>query len=510
MDPADGPVSEAGPAPPTTERPAGADGSERALHHIGGVWRESASKRMMGIRDPATGDPVGLAAIGEPTEAKEALEAAHRAFLGWADTPAEDRAGPLHRAAALIRERLDGIARLLTLEQGKPLPDARKEIVFSAEVIDYYAEEATRVVGEWRQATPGFRSLILRQPVGVIAAIAPWNYPVELLVWKIAPALAAGCTVVAKPAAEAPLAAAATVRCFEESGVPPGALNLVIGGPEVGEELVTNPLTRGVKITASTATGKRVMELAARGVKRVTLELGGQTPLIVLDDADLDSVVPAAIRRSYSNMGQVCVGVNRILASDRVADAFVESFADRARGLRLGHGLDPGVEYGPLFDEATRSRTERHVRDAVDRGARVVLGGGLPEGEAFARGFFYLPTMVTEASPEMLVMREETFGPVAAVARVRSDREAVDMANASPYGLAAYVFGRDLERCLRIAERLEAGGVGVNVNDVTELRAPFGGWKESGLGRELGPEGLEACLEPKHIRIRAEPTEGRS
>jgi succinate-semialdehyde dehydrogenase / glutarate-semialdehyde dehydrogenase len=292
------------------------------------------------------------------------------------------------------------------------------------------------------------------------------------------------------------------VTCFADAGLPPGALNLVIGPrDEVGEELVANPISRAVKITASTATGRRVMELAARHIKRLTLELGGQTPLIVLPDADVDRVVPAAVRRTYSNMGQVCIGVNRILVDRSIAADFVDAFAEHARALRVGHGLDPDIDYGPLFDAPTRERTERHVEDARGHGATVVVGGRRPAGERFARGFFYEPTLVTDATPDMLVMREETFGPVAAVATVRSDDEAVELANASTYGLAAYVFGADLERCLRIATRLEAGGVGVNINDVTELHAPFGGWKESGLGRELGPEGLESCLELKHIRI---------
>jgi succinate-semialdehyde dehydrogenase/glutarate-semialdehyde dehydrogenase len=333
-------------------------------------------------------------------------------------------------------------------------------------------------------------------------AIVPWNYPIDLLSWKLAPALAAGCTVVAKPATGTPLATAHVIRCFEEAGVPPGVANLVIGpGGEVGDELVENPISRAIKITGSTATGRRVMQLASRHIKRLTLELGGQTPLIVLDDADLDAVVPAAVRRSYSNMGQICISVNRVFVARRIESDFLGAFAEQARGLRLGHGLDAGVEYGPLFDEGTRERTSGHVHDALAHGARVVTGGRVPPGADYESGWFYEPTLIADASSEMLVMQEETFGPVAAVSGIDSDAEAIELANATPYGLAAYVFGRDLERCLRIAERLEAGGVGVNVNDVTELQAPFGGWKESGLGRELGPEGLAACLEPKHIRI---------
>jgi acyl-CoA reductase-like NAD-dependent aldehyde dehydrogenase len=476
---------------------------ERAELFVDGEWRASASGRELEIRDPASGELVGTTTLGSRADAVAALEAAQRAFRPWAELAADERAAILRRAAELIRERIWEIARVLTLEQGKPLRDAHKEIAFGAEVIEYYAEEATRLQPEERPATsPAVRSLVLRQPIGVVAAIVPWNYPVDLLTWKIGPALAAGCSVVAKPPSKTPLAIARVVGCFADAGLPRGVLNLVTGPrEEVGEELVANPISRAVKITASTATGRRVMELASRHIKRLTLELGGQTPLIVLGDADLEQVLPAAVRRSYSNMGQVCIGVNRILVDRSIAADFVEGFAERARSLRLGHGLDPDVEYGPLFDGATRERTERHVADARGRGATVVVGGRPPDGDRFARGFFYEPTLVTGATPEMLVMREETFGPVAAVATVRSDDEAIELANASTYGLAAYVFGADVERCLRIAERLEAGGVGVNINDVTELHAPFGGWKESGLGRELGPEGLESCLELKHVRI---------
>jgi succinate-semialdehyde dehydrogenase / glutarate-semialdehyde dehydrogenase len=480
-----------------------ADGSELALLFVGGEWRSAASGRRLQIRDPATGELVGEAACGRKEDARRALESAQAAQPEWAATPAAERAELLHRAAALIRERIWEIARVLTLEQGKPLGDAHKEIAFSCDVIDYYAEEGRRVGGEWRPtSTPGVRSLVLRQPVGVVVAIVPWNYPIDLLSWKIAPALAAGCAVVAKPASGTPLATAHVVRCFAEAGLPAGVLNLVIGpGSQVGDELVSNPISRKITITGSTATGRRVMQLAARHIKRLTLELGGQTPLIVLDDADLEAVVPAAVRRSYSNMGQICIAVNRILVANRLERDFVEAFAEATRSLRLGHGLDEGVDYGPLFDSATRQRAARHVADAVSRGAQLVTGGQRPAGGDYEHGWFYEPTVLARTSPDMLIMNEETFGPVAAVTSIRSDDETVALANGTPYGLAAYIFGRDLERCLRIAERLEAGGVGVNVNDVTELQAPFGGWKESGFGRELGPEGLHSCLELKHIRI---------
>jgi succinate-semialdehyde dehydrogenase / glutarate-semialdehyde dehydrogenase len=470
---------------------------------IGGAWRPASSGETVSIPDPATGELVGTAALGGVEDARAALAAAQDAFPGWSATPVGERAAILHEAARLIRERTDEIARTLTLEQGKPLADSRKEIAFACDVIDYYADEAQRVGGDWRPTRQAnIRSLVIRQPVGVVVAIVPWNYPIDLLSWKVGPALAAGCTVVAKPATDTPLATAQVVQAYADAGLPPGVLNLVIGrGSVIGDELVRNPISRLITITGSTETGRHVMRLAADHVKRLSLELGGQTPLIVLDDADLDAVVPAAVRRSYSNMGQICIAVNRIFVADALAEAFTDAFAEGTGGLRLGHGLDPDVEYGPLLNEATRQRSVDHVTQAVGAGARLVAGGQIPDGDRYARGWFYEPTVLADVSPEMRVMREETFGPVAAIRRYRSLDEAIAMANDSPYGLAAYVFGRDLERCLYVAERLEAGGVGVNVNDVTELAAPFGGWKESGFGRELGPEGLEHCYELKHIRI---------
>jgi succinate-semialdehyde dehydrogenase len=432
-----------------------------------------------------------------------ALEAAQRAFPEWASTSAETRAALLHQAAALMRERVEELSRWLTLEQGKPIRDSRKEILMAAEVFDYYAEEGKRIFGEWiPTGSQHIRSWVIRQPIGVAAVIAPWNYPVELLAWKIAPALAAGCTVVAKPASAAPIAASEMIRALHDAGLPPGTINLVLGpGRTVGAELVENPISRKIAFTGETETGRWIMEKAAHHIKRVSLELGGQSPMIVCRDADLEKAVAAAVRRAFSNMGQICISVNRIYVAEEIAEVFIKKFVERTRSLRIGNGLDPDVELGPMFSEEVRQKTRDHIADAVSKGARVLYGGHEPDGEEFARGYFFLPTVLVDVDHSMRVMREETFGPVAPIMRFRTIDEAIALANDSPYGLAAYVFTRDLTTAFYVAERLEAGGVGVNINDVTELQAPFGGWKESGLGRELGRWGLESYLELKHIRL---------
>lgn len=470
---------------------------------IGGMWMEGFSGERALIHNPATGEPVAEVPIGGREEARMALEAAQRAFPEWASTSAETRAALLHQAAALMRERVEELSRWLTLEQGKPIRDSRKEILMAAEVFDYYAEEGKRIFGEWiPTGSQHIRSWVIRQPIGVAAVIAPWNYPVELLAWKIAPALAAGCTVVAKPASAAPIAASEMIHALHDAGLPPGTINLVLGpGRTVGAELVENPISRKIAFTGETETGRWIMEKAAHHIKRVSLELGGQSPMIVCRDADLEKAVAAAVRRAFSNMGQICISVNRIYVAEEIAEVFIKKFVERTRSLRIGNGLDPDVELGPMFSEEVRQKTRDHIADAVSKGARVLYGGHEPDGEEFARGYFFLPTVLVDVDHSMRVMREETFGPVAPIMRFQTIDEAIALANDSPYGLAAYVFTRDLTTAFYVAERLEAGGVGVNINDVTELQAPFGGWKGSGLGRELGRWGLESYLELKHIRL---------
>jgi succinate-semialdehyde dehydrogenase len=474
---------------------------------IDGKWVDSVSGEWAVIKNPANQEPVAKVPIGTREDAHIALEAAERAFSSWANLHVNQRSEILHKGAHVVREQVDEIAKLLTLEQGKPFKDAKKEILFATEVFDYYAEEGKRVFGEWVPSSlPHVRSLVIKQPVGVAAVISPWNFPIDLLSWKVAPALAAGCTVVAKPSSAAPVAVTAFIRALDEAGLPSGVLNLVLGpGSEVGAELVQNPISRKIAFTGETQTGKWIMEEAAKYLKRISLELGGQSPFIVCKDASIDKAVSSAVRRAFSNMGQICISINRIYVAEEIADIFIEKFVEQTAQLRIGNGLSPEVDLGPMFSEKLRQKTREHIADAVSKGAKIIYGGHEPEGEEYSHGFFFLPTVLTDVNHTMKVMREETFGPVAPIMRFRTLDEALDLANDSSYGLATYIFTNNINNAFYVAEKLEAGGVGVNINDVTEIQAPFGGWKESGIGRELSHYGIEGYLEIKHIRFGLEP-----
>ncbi|MBL0373850.1 aldehyde dehydrogenase family protein [Rhizobium sp. KVB221] len=472
--------------------------------YIDGKWQDSLSGETAVILDPATSDPVGTSAIASAADVDKAVEAATRAFPLWASMHTDKRAQIMHRAADLIAERIDAIAELLTREQGKPVPDSKKEIAFGIEVIRYYAEEGRRVHGSLRPGSRAdIRNIVTSHPVGVVAGIVPWNYPVDLYAWKVAPVLAAGCVLIVKPPHETPLAIGMVVKCFEEAGLPAGVLNDIPGtGPEVGAALSAHNGIHMITATASVPAGQAIMRASAGNLKRLSLELGGQCPFVVLDDADPVEAAAAAARRSFSNMGQICIAVNRILVSKGIHARFVEALVEETRKIQLGHGVNPGVLYGPVLNEGVRTRVKRHIDDAVTRGGKLLTGGSVPKGEAFDKGFFFQPAIVDEVPDGALATTEETFGPLAAVRAVADDREAIRIANALPFGLAAYVYSGDLERGWGVAEQIEAGAVGVNVNDTSELQAPFGGWKMSGVGRELGPEGLDAFLEKKHIKLR--------
>lgn len=476
---------------------------ERKLF-IDGAWQDAADGNRITINDPATGEFVGSSALASRKDVDIAVEAAATALPSWAETHADQRAKILLRAGDLIAERVDAIAEMLTREQGKPIPDAKKEILFGVEVIRFYAEEGRRLGGSIRPASHAdIRNLVTTAPVGVVAGIVPWNYPVDLYAWKVAPVLAAGCTLVAKPPHETPLAIGMVVECFADAGLPGGVLNDIPGtGVEVGAALAGHPGIRMITATASVPAGQSIMRAAAGNLKRLSLELGGQCPFIVLDDADPVEAARAAARRSFSNMGQICIAVNRILVSKGIHDRFVEALVAETRRIELGHGVRPGVAYGPMLLESGRRRVAAHVADAVSRGGKLLVGGGPPTGTQYERGFFYEPTLVDDVPDSALALTEETFGPLAAIRPVADDADALRVANALPFGLAAYVYSGDLERAWRLAEKIEAGAVGVNVNDTSELQAPFGGWKMSGIGRELGREGIEAFREIKHIKLR--------
>jgi len=470
---------------------------------IDGKLVNSVAREFTTIYNPANKEPVAEVSVGARIDAQLALEAARKAFPAWAETHSQQRGEILHEAARLVHQRVEEISTLLTSEQGKPLKDSRREVLSSADVLDYYAEEGKRNFGQWVPgASQGSRSLVVKQPIGVAAIITPWNLPVDLMAWKVGPALAAGCTVVAKPPSLAPLAATAFIQAVNDAGMPPGVVNVVHGsGSVVGVELVENPISRKIAFTGETATGRWIMEKAARHIKRVSLELGGQSPFIVCSDASIDKAVSACAQRAFSNMGQICISVNRIYVAEEVAEEFTTKLVDRTMKLKVGNGLVPGVDLGPMFSESQRRKTEEHIADALQKGARVCCGGHKPDGEEYENGFFFLPTILENVDHNMRVMREETFGPVAPIMKFEDLDVAISLANDTEYGLAAYVFTNDLTTAIKAAERLEAGGIGVNVNNVAEIQAPFGGWKQSGLGRELGHYGLDEYLEIKHIRL---------
>lgn len=469
-----------------------------------GQWQMPAGLERFEIADPASGEAVGSTLLANEKTVDQAVAIAERFAPRLAALHAEARANMLERAASLVEQRAEEMSVLLTHEQGKPVPDNRKEILFGAKVLRYYAGEATRIGGSLRPASAtGIKNIVSYHPVGVAAAIVPWNYPVDLYCWKVGPALAAGCPLIVKSPPETPLAIAMLVDCLHEAGVPAGALADLPGhGPIAGAALARHPRVRVISATASIPAGQDIMRNAAGNLKKLCLELGGSAPLIVMADADLVAAAKAAHRRAYSNMGQICITVNRILVDKAVHKEFAEILASLADTTELGHGVETGVEYGPVLNQSVIDRVEQHKEDAIAKGGRLIAGGARPKGETFDQGTFYRPTVIDNAPHDSLPMTSETFGPLAAIASYETTDEMIQTANALEYGLAAYLYGSDLERMWAIADRLEFGGVGINVNDVSELQAPFGGWKMSGIGRELGPEGLDAYLEPKLLKMR--------
>lgn len=469
----------------------------REASYIDGQWVKSPGGATFAVDNPATSEIIGnVPALGQ-AETRAAIEAASMAFSGWSQKTAKERAILLRRWFDLVMENQEDLARLMTIEQGKPLAESRGEVSYAASFLEWFGEEAKRVYGD---TIPGHqadkRIVVLKQPIGVVGCITPWNFPLAMITRKAGPALAAGCTVVLKPAEHTPFSALALAELAERAGIPKGVFNVITGDPrEIGAELTSNPIVRKLSFTGSTEVGKLLMEQCAGTLKKLSLELGGNAPFIVFEDADLDAAVEGAIASKYRNTGQTCVCANRLLIQDSVYDAFAEKLVAAVRGLNPAPGLEAGATQGPLIDDAAVEKVESHIRDAKSKGARIVVGGKRHN----LGGRFFEPTVLVNATREMAVAREETFGPVAPLFRFKTESEAIELANDTEFGLAAYFFGRDIGRIWHVAEALEYGIVGINTGIISTEVAPFGGVKQSGLGREGSKYGIEEYLEIKYL-----------
>jgi succinate-semialdehyde dehydrogenase/glutarate-semialdehyde dehydrogenase len=467
--------------------------------YVDGAWIDADAGGKVNVTNPASGEVLGTVPNLGAAETRRAIEAAGKAFPAWAAKTAKERAAILRRWNDLMLANAEDLAVLMTAEQGKPLAEAKGEVVYAASFIEWFAEEGKRVYGDvipTHQADK--RILVLRQPIGVVAAITPWNFPAAMITRKAGPALAAGCTFVCKPAMQTPYSALAMAELAERAGVPKGVFSVVTGPATVlGGEMTSNPIVRKLTFTGSTEIGKKLMQQCAGTLKKVSLELGGNAPFIVFDDADLDAAVQGAIASKYRNTGQTCVCANRLLVQEGVYDAFVAKLAEAVRKLRVGDGLKGPTEQGPLIDAKAVAKVEEHIADAVAKGGKVALGG---KRHALG-GTFFEPTIITHVKPDMLVAREETFGPIAPVFSFKDEQEAIRMANDTEFGLASYFYTRDLGRMWRVSEGLEYGIVGVNTGLISTEVAPFGGVKESGIGREGSKYGILDYTELKYLCI---------
>jgi succinate-semialdehyde dehydrogenase/glutarate-semialdehyde dehydrogenase len=470
----------------------------RDLAYVDGAWVKAASGASFAVTNPSTGATIANVADLGAAETRVAIEAANAAWWPWRKKLAKERSAILRRWFTLMMENQDDLGLLMTSEQGKPLAEAKGEVAYAASFVEWFAEEARRVYGDTiPQHGPDKRLVVIKEPVGVVAAITPWNFPAAMITRKCAPALAAGCPVVIKPAEQTPLTALALAELAHRAGFPKGVLNVVTTNraPEVGLELTTNPIVRKVGFTGSTEIGKILMRQAAGTVKKISLELGGNAPFIVFDDADLDAAVTGAMISKYRNAGQTCVCANRFLVQDGVYDAFAAKLAAASAKLVVGDGLSEGAQQGPLIDAQGLKKVEEHVADALAKGAKILTGGKRHD----LGGTFFQPTVLVDVTPEMKLTREETFGPVAPLFRFKTEEEAVRLANDTEFGLAAYFYSRDIGRVWRVAEALEYGMVGINEGLISTEVAPFGGMKESGIGREGSKYGIEEFLEVKYL-----------
>lgn len=467
--------------------------------YINGEWTEALSSEKFEVTNPATGDIASVVAYGDEKDAKLAIEAAAEAYKTWSATSVNERSKLLYRLYEIMMEEKETLARTITVEMGKPINESRGEVNIGAEYVLWYAEEAKRVYGEIISAsTTNKRLQVIKQPVGPVAAITPWNFPVSMITRKLAPALAAGCTVVLKPASKTPASAVKLFECVEKAGFPKGVANLVIGkSSSIGNEVTSNPLIKKITFTGSTSVGKKLMEDASKQVKRVSMELGGHAPFIVFEDADLEKAAEGVMISKYRNTGQTCICLNRLYVHASIKEEFEQILKEKLEKVKIGHGIEETTELGPLVDESALEKVKEHVQDAVSKGAKVVTGGEAAEGGKL----FYKPTLLSNVTKEMLITSDETFGPVAPMYSFETEEEVIEMANNTQYGLAAYYYTKDLGRATRVGEKLEYGIIGVNDPGPTTVQAPFGGLKESGVGREGGHQGLAGFLEEKYLSI---------
>jgi succinate-semialdehyde dehydrogenase/glutarate-semialdehyde dehydrogenase len=467
---------------------------------VGGQWRPASKGATLAVRDPSTGDTLCEVADATPDDGLDALAAASEAQPDWAAHPPRERAEILRRAYQALMDRQDDLALLMTLEMGKPVAESRTEIAYAAEFLRWFSEEACRIEGSYKIAPAGgSRLLTMRQPVGPCLLITPWNFPMAMGTRKIGPAVAAGCTMVIKPASETPLSMLALAKVLEECGLPPGVLNVLTtsSSGEVMEPLIRDPRSRKLSFTGSTAVGRALVEQSAQQLLRVSMELGGNAPFLVFGDADLDAAVEGAMTAKMRNIGEACTAANRFLVHESVADAFSRRLADRMGSMRMGRGTEEGVQVGPLINEGARAGVAELVADAAERGGTVLVGGEVPSGP----GWFYPPTVLADVPRGARVFQEEIFGPVAPVTTFGTDEEALALANGTEFGLIAYAYTSDLRRALTVAEGLESGLVGLNAGVISNPAAPFGGVKASGFGREGGREGIEEYLEVKYVGL---------